>query len=345
MATGCISPHITADTVYYPPPPASAHVVHIKSFNRLHELIPARPSLLEVLRGQLISPEVAKPAGIAYARGHLYVCDTDMNLVHDWDLTTGATQQIGIYGDVVLAKPVAVAVDDGGGLYVADTDRSEVVAFTADGQVRFRLKPPKRTAYRPTAVAVRGGVLYVADIASQKIDEFSTADGQYLRAFGVIGSKPGQFYFPMGLAADSDGRLYLSDMINSRVQVFDEKMKPILSMGQAGDRYGDMGKPRQVAVGPDGVIFVADPEFARVHLFNARGQLLMLLGDEKDRIGGTPMPVGVAVAQDLPESITALVPADFRADYYLFISNTLGSRRLSLFAVGHQAGPATMGGG
>jgi len=78
----------------------------------------------------------------------------------------------------------------------------------------------------------------------------------------------GQFYFPMGLATDGAGHLFLSDMMNSRVQVFDGKDHAVLSMGQTGDRYGDMGKPRQLAVGPDGVIFVADPEFGADYLLS-----------------------------------------------------------------------------
>jgi hypothetical protein len=64
----------------------------------------------------------------------------------------------------------------------------------------------------------------------------------------------------------------------------------------------------------------------------------MLLGGDGEQIGSTPMPVGVAVATDLPESISSLVPADFRADYYLFVCNTVGVRRISLFAIGRQVG-------
>jgi sugar lactone lactonase YvrE len=338
MGSGCVAPKITADPVYYPSAPAVAHAVHIKSFNRLDELIPLRPTLADVLRGQSISPEVAKPAGIAHVAGHLYICDTDMNAIHDWDLATGAARQLGTDGDARLSKPVAVAVDGDGNPYVADTGRSEVVAFGDDGRVRFRLRPPERKTYRPTALAIRGSVLQVTDIASHKVDAFATEDGRHLGSFGEVGSALGQFYFPMGLAADATGRLLLSDMMNGRVQVFDGENHAVLSMGQPGDRYGDMGKPRQLAVGPDGVIFVADPEFGRVHLFDNQGRLLMLLGGDGEQIGSTPMPVGVAVATDLPESISSLVPADFRADYYLFVCNTVGVRRISLFAIGRQVG-------
>jgi len=95
-----------------------------------------------------------------------------------------------------------------------------------------------------------------------------------------------------------------------------------------------MGKPKHVAVGPDGTIFVADAEFARIQMFNAAGQLLMLLGGDGSAPGSTPMPLGVAIADTLPERLASLVPAGFHAQYYLFTTNTVGSRRIGLFAIG-----------
>lgn len=331
---GCGPKQITADLAYFPSPPAEPHAIHIKAFNELYELVSHRPSLMETLRGGSISPSVDTPAGIAYRAGHLYVCDTGMSAVHDWDLATGIARRIGTQGESVLAKPVAVAVDEVGSVYVADTGLAKVVVFDAAGREKRRLSPPERDAFKPTAVAAAGGKLYVADIAAHQIDVFATDDGRLITSFGRVGTGLGEFYFPMGLATDAGGRLFLSDMMNARVQVFDEAQRPVLSMGRPGNRYGDMGKPRHLAVGPDGVVFVADAEFARVHLFNDRGQLLMLIGGSEAETGGTLMPVGVAVATALPDSIARLVPSGFRASYYVFVTNTVGRRRINLFAIG-----------
>jgi hypothetical protein len=80
-------------------------------------------------------------------------------------------------------------------------------------------------------------------------------------------------------------------------------------------------------------LFITDAEFAHVHLFNRQGQLLMLLGGPKNEPGGTPMPAGIAIAR-VPDSLAELVPADFHAHYYVIVSNSIASKRLSLFAVG-----------
>ena len=138
----------------------------------------------------------------------------------------------------------------------------------------------------------------------------------------------------MGIAVSTKGYVFISDMMNARVQVFDPQHNPMLTFGRPGNRYGDMGKPKHLGIGPDGTILIADAEFAHIHLFNTQGQLLMLVGGPEDVPGGTPMPFGVTIAQTLPETITPLVPDDFRADYYFFITNSIGTKRISLFAVG-----------
>jgi sugar lactone lactonase YvrE len=184
------------------------------------------------------------------------------------------------------------------------------------------------------AVAVHGSTLYVADIASHRLDMFSTGDGKHLGAIGKLGSGAGESYFPMGVAVNGEGQLFVSDMMNARVQIFDAERNLLSSFGQHGNRYGDLGKPKQLAVGPDGTIIIADAEFAHVHLFNRQGRLLMLVGGPGYKAGGTPMPLGVAVAPELPEAVAALVPDDFQADYFFFVTNTVGPNRISLFAVG-----------
>ncbi len=289
---------------------------------------------MDRIRGGVASPSVHNPAGIAFRAGQLYVCDTGVSALHRWDLTTGQAQRIGASGGITLAVPVDVAVDEAGSMYVADTGRSEVVSFDRSGVAGRRFKPPGRRDYRPISVAVRGSTLYVADIVEHKIDLFSTTDGRHLAAIGKAGSEPGTFYYPSGVATGASGEVWISDMMNSRVQLFDATNAVTSYFGQPGNRYGDMGKPRHLDVGPDGTILVADAEFAHVHLFDTRGRLLLLVGGASDELGGTPMPVGVAVAPVLPEAVTRLVPEGFRAEYFFFVTSSIGRERISLFAVG-----------
>ncbi len=334
MCGGCITHSPNKELVYFPAPPAEPHVVHLKSFNRLHDLVSPKLSWVDHIRGGFASPFVATPAGIAYHNPLLYICDTGQGYVHRWNLLTGQATRIGDTGNVTLGTPVAVAVDDNQDVYVADTSRGEVVVFDQTGDMIHQLKPKQGESMKPVALAVQAGKVYVADIAQHRILVFSAASGSLITSFGGPGHALGAFYFPMGLATDQHGRLWVADSMNGRVQQFDHAFKPLSSIGSLGNRYGDMGRPRHLDVGPDGVIFVADTEFAHVHMFDQDGRLLMLLGGPEDQPAGTPMPLGIAIARDVPPLIRELAPATFDPKYYLFISNTVGSQRLSIFAVG-----------
>jgi DNA-binding beta-propeller fold protein YncE len=322
------------ELVYYPASPAIPRVIQLKSFNRLDEIVTVHENWLDRLRGRVASSRVGIPAGIAFRDETLYVCDTDDNVVHAWDLGTGAARRIGEHGDALLSKPVDVDVDEAGTVYVADAERGAVLAYSADGESSRTIRADRAGAYRPASVAIVGDRLYVADIAAHRVDVFSRDDGAELDGVGGIGAAPGRLYFPMGVEIGSDGRVYVSDMMNARVQVFDPALAPVTSFGRPGNHVGDMGKPRHLAVGPDGVVFIADVEFAHVHMYSEKGEILMLFGGLNDEAGGTPMPVGVAIARSLPDALASLIPPDFTASYFVFVSNTVARKRIALFAVG-----------
>ncbi len=334
VGAGCSSRRPTAEWVYFPPAPAQPRVVHLASFNALYELVSPPSTWRTAFRGRGVSPYVARPACVAYHRGHLYIGDAGLGVVHDWDLASGRARRIGQRGEVRLSKPVGVAVGDDYTVYVADTGRGEVVAFDVTSGRPRRMRPAGADSYRPVAAAVAGARLYVACADEHRVDVFSLPSGEHLSHFGESGRSPGQFSYPMGITADAKKNLLVADMMNGRVQVFTDRFVMQRTIGQAGNRYGSFGKPRGVAVGPDGVLFVADAEFAHVHLFDESGRLLMLFGGAVDGPGGTPLPVGVAIAESLPDTLASRVPEGFRAAYFLFVVNSVGAKRISLFAIG-----------
>ena len=56
--------------------------------------------------------------GLAWRGETLYICDTSVDYVHAWNLASGTARRIGANGE--LKKPVAVAVDEHGTVFVAD---------------------------------------------------------------------------------------------------------------------------------------------------------------------------------------------------------------------------------
>jgi DNA-binding beta-propeller fold protein YncE len=97
---------------------------------------------------------------------------------------------------------------------------------------------------------------------------------------GYTGSLPGQFVYPMSVDAGPDGRVYVLDAGNSRIQVFDDRSRYITEWGEPGDGdgqfdFGDGGNFRpsvpnlygSLAVDDDGFIYVADVGNRRIQKF------------------------------------------------------------------------------
>ncbi|MEK6798223.1 MAG: hypothetical protein AABZ12_04600 [Planctomycetota bacterium] len=332
FVSACRAPNQAPQLVYFPPPPATPRVVHLKSFNDLRELVPqSAPSWTSWTRGSTRT-FVGTPAGLAYHADTLYVCDTQLNVVHAWNVGTGTARQFGADGET-LSKPVAVAVGDDDRIFVADTDRREIAVFDGDGRHAAHWRPRAAEEFRPIALFTRDDRLHVCDAANDEVCVLSTTDGSVIRRFGGTGSELGAFHAPAGVAVGHDGTVFVSDMLNSRVQALTGEGRPLFQIGKPGNRFGCMGKPRQVGLTPGGILFIADAEFAHVQVYDTSGELLMMFGGPDGAPGSTPMPVGIAVATELPPTLTRLVPSGFQPTCFVFVSNTIGAYRLSLFAV------------
>ena len=63
------------------------------------------------------------------------------------------------------------------------------------------------------------GVIYVVNNLTHQIFGFDNA-GNRLWTFGSMGGESTQFFLPNGMFADDQGRLYITDTVNQRVQVY-----------------------------------------------------------------------------------------------------------------------------
>jgi tripartite motif-containing protein 71 len=102
----------------------------------------------------------------------------------------------------------------------------------------------------------------------------STATGSHLGWWGGRGSRPGQFYDPLGIAVAPNGNVYVADAGNCRVQYFTP----------TGDYLGEWAgrgvslKPRGVDVASNGNVYVCFSGEYRYFLqyFTSRGSYLGL---------------------------------------------------------------------
>lgn len=110
---------------------------------------------------------------------------------------------------------------------------------------------------KPSAVVVApGGDIFIADghdaTGNNRIVKLA-ADGRFLLEWGTTGSEPGQFRDPHALAMDSQGRLFVADRGNSRIQIFDQE-------GRHLSTWTQFGRPSGLYIDADDVLYAADSE-------------------------------------------------------------------------------------
>ena len=133
-----------------------------------------------------------------------------------------------------------ISVGPDGTVYCTDDGNHTVRRFTPEGKLLMTLgtlNTPSDTGYdgkdtktvskpgvpfnRPTNLAVGPkGDLYVSDgYGNCRVHQFSPT-GTLKRSWGVPGQGPGQFLLPHGLAVAADGRVFVCDRENDRIQIF-----------------------------------------------------------------------------------------------------------------------------
>jgi DNA-binding beta-propeller fold protein YncE len=122
----------------------------------------------------------------------------------------------------------SVRVDPQGNIWVVDAAGHVVYKMNQDGKEILRLGTrdvsgtSESTFNLPTDVGFApNGDVYVSDgYGGARVVKFSSS-GRFLLQWGKRGTGPGEFGLPHNLVVDSQGRVYVTDRDNERVQVFD----------------------------------------------------------------------------------------------------------------------------
>jgi hypothetical protein len=145
------------------------------------------------------------------------------------------------WGEGEFVHPHAISIAPDGTVYCTDDFQQTVRHYSAEGELlgvlnrtgepsfyegvdpdlAWTIKRPGPPFNYPTdAVATSEGKVYVTDgYGNARVHVFG-ADGHLERSWGEPGSGPGQFTIPHGIKIGPDGRVYVADRVNSRIQIF-----------------------------------------------------------------------------------------------------------------------------
>jgi len=153
--------------------------------------------------------------------------------------------------------------------------------------------------------AIGGNWLSPGDLLAVVVSEQVTElRGTYFNAVvfgGNISTNAGEFYWPYGLALDTQHRLYVSDTWNDRIQVYDPLSQVWSVIGPKGTNAGQFKKPFGMALDAKNNLFVADQNNNRVQKRNATNNVWAIVGSNSlgSALGQFNQPADVTVDSSL----------------------------------------------
>ena len=193
------------------------------------------------------------------------VYDEDGNFITKW-------------GDGMFTRAHGITIHDDI-VYITDDADSVVRIFDLDGNFKWMLGEPKvvtDTGYGSirgrkaeihhnefvvrsqgpfncccnVCVAANKDIFVADGYGNARVHHFD-AEGKLLNSWGDVGTGPGEFHLPHGIALDAQENVIVCDRENDRLQFFDRSGK-FLKM------WTDVLRPTHAVVGPDGLIYVTE---------------------------------------------------------------------------------------
>jgi DNA-binding beta-propeller fold protein YncE len=172
-------------------------------------------------------------------------------------------------------SPQALAVTPEGGLLVAGPPGDDRV-YRFDAAFRLAATWGTSGAEAGKLQAITGlaelpdGRIAVACAQTKLGVQIFSKDGVYQTGFGIHDIGHGNFSLPSGIAATTDGRIWVSDELRQVINIFDGNGTYIGMLGGVGVAAGDLNYPCALAGDGRDRLAVAEREFGRVQILIAR---------------------------------------------------------------------------
>jgi NHL repeat-containing protein len=115
----------------------------------------------------------------------------------------------------------------------------------------------------------------------------------YLTQWGSYGSGNGEFYYPLGVATDAAGDVYVTDQVNQRIQKFTSTGTYLTQWGSPGSGDGQFDHPNGITTDAAGDVYVTDYNNHRIQKFTGTGTYLTQWGSLGTGDGQFDHPNGV----------------------------------------------------
>ena len=177
------------------------------------------------------------------------------------------------WGSGYVVEPHTMYIGPDDVIYLADRGAHVAMKLSVSGDVLLEVgnrgQPSDTGCFEDEGVVLRAGGpfnrptrlspspsgdLYASDgYRNCRVHRFA-ADGRFIASWGRPGGDgPGAFFSPHCLWVDSEGRIYVCDRKNNRIQIFDPE-------GEFVTQWTNVQLPTDLHIGQDGLFYLAERE-------------------------------------------------------------------------------------
>lgn len=215
--------------------------------------------------------------------GNIYIVDSGNHRIAVFDYNGESISSISKNGNKPdeLSNPVGIDVDENN-IYVADKDNHRIQIFSKDGTVKNNISLKLKNKFiRPVDVVFNKdlNLFYITGNNNHKVMAYDYS-GKLLHQWGGEGTNRGEFRYPATISL-YENNVYVVDVLNSRVQIFNAKGELQSIAGEWGVLPGQLFRPKGVALDHKGNIYVSDSYLGVIQVFSNDTRLRYVLSENE----------------------------------------------------------------
>jgi len=223
-----------------------------------------------------ITEGISAPTRLTFASGDLYVTNLGTNNITVYDHETLALKQT--ITNSAISRPLALAVDAYGDVYVGDNSTNKVIALNISGGLIETLTKDNSgyPYFAPGVLTIHGKNIYAGfgpnqgenAVISYNLGEFLTGDPKQITVYNDNVNTG-----PTGVAFDNQGYIYISGYTSATAVKYalGYGKTPVLVINQG------TGGCEGIAVDPSGNIYVSNSTLNNITVYNPSGMLINTL--------------------------------------------------------------------
>jgi len=242
-----------------------------------------------------------RPRAIAAWRDEVFVIDTTGRMqVFDPD---GEFLRSWVLPKIDNGTPTGITPVDDGRLLIPDTHNSRLLEYDPSGELLNmwgEYGTGKDEFIYLTDVVLDDAGRYIFSeygMDAERVHIFSESR-EFEQAWGTLGEEPGEFSRLMSIARPSDGRLYVCDTANHRIQCFEPDGTFSHIIGGAGQSPGELKFPYDIDVAPDDTLIICEYGNNRISQFETSGKFIGCFGRAGRAPGEFSAPRGACASAD-----------------------------------------------